>query len=150
MNGQNGLSVANIIVTTLLVAIIVGGTIYFVASFFDLPGGDPMAENGDVEEVVEENTACTLDSRICPDGSTVGRVSPSCEFAQCPLSEAIECTPEQNSGEVCVAVYQPVCGNVNVQCVTEPCPLVQRFFSSPCEACQNPLVESYVFGECAE
>ena len=28
-----------------------------------------------------ENIACTLDARVCPDGSYVGRVAPTCEFA---------------------------------------------------------------------
>lgn len=28
--------------------------------------------------------ACTLDAKICPDGSTVGRQGPNCEFAPCP------------------------------------------------------------------
>jgi energy-converting hydrogenase Eha subunit F len=28
--------------------------------------------------------ACTMDAKICPDGSAVGRVPPSCEFAPCP------------------------------------------------------------------
>ncbi len=28
--------------------------------------------------------ACTKDARICPDGSTVGRIPPDCEFAPCP------------------------------------------------------------------
>ncbi|MFC1595204.1 hypothetical protein ACFL3E_02130 [Patescibacteria group bacterium] len=28
--------------------------------------------------------ACTKEAKVCPDGSTVGRVSPSCEFAVCP------------------------------------------------------------------
>ncbi len=27
--------------------------------------------------------ACSLDAKICPDGSTVGRVAPACDFAQC-------------------------------------------------------------------
>ena len=30
------------------------------------------------------NTGCTQDAKICPDGSAVGRVPPSCEFAPCP------------------------------------------------------------------
>lgn len=29
-------------------------------------------------------TACTLDAKVCADGSSVGRVPPSCEFAACP------------------------------------------------------------------
>lgn len=28
--------------------------------------------------------ACTLEAKICPDGTAVGRTGPNCEFAQCP------------------------------------------------------------------
>ncbi len=31
-----------------------------------------------------DNTACTLDVKICSDGSYVGRVPPDCRFAPCP------------------------------------------------------------------
>ncbi len=31
-------------------------------------------------------TACTMDARMCPDGSYVGRIGPSCEFAPCPTT----------------------------------------------------------------
>ncbi len=27
---------------------------------------------------------CTMDAKICPDGSSVGRQGPNCEFAACP------------------------------------------------------------------
>lgn len=33
-----------------------------------------------------KTVACTLEARICPDGSAVGRVGPKCEFAACPSS----------------------------------------------------------------
>ncbi len=33
---------------------------------------------------VQPPVACTADAKQCPDGSYVGRVGPSCEFAQCP------------------------------------------------------------------
>lgn len=33
----------------------------------------------DVTEV-----SCTLEAKLCPDGSAVGRVGPDCEFAPCP------------------------------------------------------------------
>jgi len=32
----------------------------------------------------EQQTACTLEAKICPDGSSVGRVAPNCDFAPCP------------------------------------------------------------------
>lgn len=28
--------------------------------------------------------ACTMDAKMCPDGSYVGRTAPHCEFAPCP------------------------------------------------------------------
>ncbi|MBX3226120.1 MAG: hypothetical protein KIT84_28895 [Labilithrix sp.] len=31
--------------------------------------------------------ACTMDAKMCPDGTSVGRVGPSCEFAPCPGGE---------------------------------------------------------------
>ncbi|MFZ3301558.1 MAG: hypothetical protein WA152_02485 [Microgenomates group bacterium] len=34
-------------------------------------------------------TACTMDAKICPDGSAVGRSGPKCEFAPCPTQKPI-------------------------------------------------------------
>lgn len=42
----------------------------------------------------DEQVFCTLDAKICPDGSAVGRVAPSCEFAPCPGEEANGMTPD--------------------------------------------------------
>ena len=28
--------------------------------------------------------ACTMEAKLCPDGSSVGRSGPKCEFAPCP------------------------------------------------------------------
>lgn len=28
--------------------------------------------------------ACTMEAKLCPDGSVVGRTGPNCEFAPCP------------------------------------------------------------------
>ncbi|MEX0930785.1 MAG: hypothetical protein WDZ68_00650 [Candidatus Paceibacterota bacterium] len=33
---------------------------------------------------VEEPVACTMEAKLCPDGSAVGRTGPNCEFAPCP------------------------------------------------------------------
>ncbi len=34
----------------------------------------------------QKQIACTLDAKICPDGTSVGRSGPKCEFASCPTS----------------------------------------------------------------
>lgn len=38
----------------------------------------------------EEAVFCTMDAMECPDGSFVGRVAPSCEFAACPIAGNVD------------------------------------------------------------
>lgn len=33
---------------------------------------------------VDDRVMCTMDAKLCPDGSAVGRSGPHCEFAPCP------------------------------------------------------------------
>ncbi len=52
----------------------------------------PIEQNRGVVETIlstlnfQTNTqvACTMDAKLCPDGSSVGRTGPNCEFAPCP------------------------------------------------------------------
>lgn len=51
-----------------------------------------------------EPRACTQEAKLCPDGSSVGRIGPNCEFAPCPGTET-ELTPDTSyakpGGKVC-------------------------------------------------
>lgn len=47
-----------------------------------VPNNPPIEQPETIPE--GEGVACTLDAKICPDGSSVGRVPPSCEFEACP------------------------------------------------------------------
>jgi len=42
--------------------------------------------------------ACTQEAKICPDGSSVGRSGPNCEFAPCPSSEVTNWQSYLNEG----------------------------------------------------
>jgi hypothetical protein len=33
--------------------------------------------------------ACTMDAKVCPDGTYVGRVPPYCQFAACESTETL-------------------------------------------------------------
>lgn len=50
--------------------------------------------------------ACTTEAKVCPDGTTVGRTGPNCEFAPCPTGTINrvglwkECDPQTNNCEV--------------------------------------------------
>ncbi len=41
-----------------------------------------------------KQTACTMEAKICPDGSAVGRSGPKCEFAPCPTSKSVFTSPQ--------------------------------------------------------
>lgn len=48
-------------------------------------GGGDEAVSEDVDLNNGGNSVvCTMDAKLCPDGSYVGRVGPNCEFAACP------------------------------------------------------------------
>lgn len=50
----------------------------------------------------EEPIGCTMEAKICPDGSSVGRTGPNCEFEKCssntskykcPENDYVDCMP---------------------------------------------------------
>lgn len=73
----------------IIIALVFGGTIWY--SQFkpeNNPTENPYAKPGpqaNLEKAVEGNgTACTMEAKLCPDGSYVSRIGPNCEFAPCP------------------------------------------------------------------
>jgi hypothetical protein len=98
--------------------------------------------------------ACPADAKQCPDGSYVARAGSACEFAACPVSGggssvSVNCTPEQRQAEACIEIYAPVCGAMQVECVTTPCNPVPQTFPNSCFACAEDRVISYTEGVCA-
>ncbi len=78
LEAQNKWTVSPLIIGgIIIVALIFGGlVVYFWQRYpekrpFDIPS---------------RGKACTMEAKICPDGSVVGRVPPDCEFAPCPSS----------------------------------------------------------------
>lgn len=75
---------------------------YKFQKLFDNPIGPPWGVIGQVAVIVilfifawsvthtgiqtnsEEPVPCTLEAKVCPDGSSVGREGPNCEFTSCP------------------------------------------------------------------
>lgn len=67
--------------------------------------------------------ACTLEAKICPDGSAVGRSGPACEFAACPetASTASEIATSTTKGQGTLKgqmTIGPVCP---VETINNPC-----------------------------
>ena len=47
-------------------------------------------------DIFRSQNPCTMEAKICPDGTAVGRIGPSCEFAPCP-KDTLSPTPTINS-----------------------------------------------------
>lgn len=45
-------------------------------------------------------TACTMEEKVCPDGSTVGRTGPQCTFAPCPAVSTASSTGDKANDQV--------------------------------------------------
>ena len=63
-----------------LVVLALGAAVWYVS-------GSPLPPAGPV--------ACTMEAKLCPDGSAVGRTGPNCEFAACPAATT---TPPAGGG----------------------------------------------------
>lgn len=48
----------------------------------------------------DQGTACTMEAKICPDGSSVGRTGPNCEFAQCRALPVPATQIEKDTGPI--------------------------------------------------
>ncbi|MDB5264929.1 MAG: hypothetical protein JWN64_500 [Parcubacteria group bacterium] len=55
--------------------LVLGVAAFFYRNMLERPGQGTATGTGD--------TACTLEAKICPDGTSVGRTGPNCAFAAC-------------------------------------------------------------------
>ena len=67
----------------------------------------------------QKPVACTEDARVCPDGSSVGRVAPDCEFEPCPgeSAEAEFCVKEDTNEKLSLAEAKQIA--LNSDCADE-------------------------------
>ncbi|KKP47245.1 MAG: hypothetical protein UR39_C0005G0058 [Candidatus Woesebacteria bacterium GW2011_GWA1_33_30] len=59
----------------------------FIVVHADNPSGLPQNNKSfeiPIKFMANKNTACTMEAKLCPDGTSVGRSGPNCEFAPCP------------------------------------------------------------------
>lgn len=71
----------------LLILLIVGVGGFYLGKTSTKPDITPTPIN-------PQEKGCTMEAKICPDGSAVGRRGPNCEFALCPI-QALSLTPTQ-------------------------------------------------------
>lgn len=103
---------------------------------------------------ITEPVGCTMDVKLCADGTSVGRTGPNCEFAPCPGGEltpeddVFQCSKEERATQICTREYMPVCGLVE-ECDGITCSASEQTFGNSCSACSSGVVTTYTVGECA-
>jgi hypothetical protein len=70
---KNNKGIAAILIVLIIIGVLVLGGIYYF-----------------LVKKTQKPVSCTLEAKICPDGSTVGRTGPNCEFAECPAEKSDE------------------------------------------------------------
>lgn len=66
--------------TKLLIALLIVVSVGALYAFSSIVSNN---SEGEQEDFFEQEV-CTLEVKVCPDGSEVGRIPPTCEFAPCP------------------------------------------------------------------
>lgn len=105
----------NLLIGLVVLAVVIGGGAAAWA-MNGMPGFNP----GPV--------ACTLEAKICPDGTTVGRTGPNCEFAVCPTASTTTPTSEAERGTLSgTMTIGPVCP---VEQADNPCKPTPEMFAA--------------------
>jgi hypothetical protein len=77
----------------LLAVILVGGTVWFALdNIRTQEAAIVVPETTTNPDTTPQPQECHQDAKICPDGSSVGRTGPNCEFAACPSHAATSAT----------------------------------------------------------
>ncbi len=63
-------------------------------------------------------------------------------------SQTLSCSDTNPDREqICTLIYAPVCADYPIQCFVPPCPQVKDF-GNACQACADPIVQTYTNGPC--
>ena len=81
---NKGLIIAAIILSVLIIAGLITGIFILLPKIYSTP-----------EPAANIPVACTMEAKLCPDGSYVGRTGPNCEFSECPMESGWKTSSEQ-------------------------------------------------------
>jgi hypothetical protein len=102
------------------------------------------------EEKYEVTIDTLLDSEASPSSEAYPTPSDQLDMENEEAIEAMSKNPPHTYEPVtCIEIYQPVCGRVNIQCITTPCDPILQTFENSCFAKQAKAFD-IIDGECEE
>lgn len=90
MSTQRGF--APILIVLLLSVVMLGGGFFIFQKYSGSSSSKPII----IPSPTSYQIACPQDAKLCPDGSSVGRTGPNCEFTTCPTLESTSSTDTTN------------------------------------------------------
>ncbi|NYZ77745.1 eight-cysteine-cluster domain-containing protein [Candidatus Micrarchaeota archaeon] len=97
---------------------------------------------------IQPPVACTMEAKLCPDGSYVGRVPPDCEFEECPQTKYCDAMTVCESGD-CYAFEDkdtPICytGDPCARCASGRCMILESYpMQIRCTDGETPPAEGF-------
>lgn len=85
-----------------------------------------MIYNGIVETRTAKGKPCTLEAKMCPDGSYVGRVGPNCEFSSCPNASTTPSATSTGTGGGAGGILPYKSGVEGVVMLGPTCPVMRN------------------------
>ncbi len=76
------------------------------------------------QKTAPEPIACTMEAKLCPDGSAVGRTGPNCEFTPCGIHDTERIAAGYVAGHVDIGPFCPV------EIVDKPCTVPPEAYTS--------------------
>lgn len=108
---------------------------------------------------IESPTVTNFEECIAAGNPIMESYPRQCQHGDQNFVEEIEIKPtlptppelplENGSQKPCTREFQPVCGEVQVQCIKAPCPPIKTTFSNRCEA-ENAGVKNATDGACID
>lgn len=95
--------------STYVITLVVVGLVTFSVGFYVFKTYPQIRGGASSTPTPVQDRPCTQDAKLCPDGTSVARTGPNCEFAPCPEQIKFSETCTQDSD--CVATCPRDCLN---------------------------------------
>lgn len=111
------------------------------------PDCAPNDTNEDKKYITSDPDKCALIRFQCTEGREpfFDEGGCGCQVVDSTM-KPVKCTQRS---DICTKEYRPVCGwfNESIRCIKAPC---AQTYGNSCEACSNPMVESWTLGSCRD
>ncbi len=145
MKKEDRLKIISILIILVILAVII------LLIYYNFPKIGPKTcdyDSDDKNYIGKSIEECSRIKFLCVQGTKPFEDECGCGCEKINASEEKNfCISESRKADVCLEIYEPVCGwfNSTINCIKYPC---AQTYSNECFACINPSVEYWTDGKC--